>query len=169
MKLRKIVIVALSLLLLCILVATPVSAAKPADKGFDQFGYNYQARLFSGPADGSDRLLDGAIWGDPTYANDHLVMKWSKAWDDARFNGAPWSPDAWTDNEWNGMVPGGSQEMWHYKIIWVGDKLENSVYWREGGYAIWDEFEVILSQGVAEGKHIWDTHANSSGYGGPIK
>lgn len=30
------------------------------------------------------------VWGDPTYANDHLVMKWSKAWDDARFHGEPW-------------------------------------------------------------------------------
>lgn len=51
--------------------------------GFDQFGYNYNARLFVGPADGVDRNLDGAVWGDPYYATDHLVMKWSKAWDDA--------------------------------------------------------------------------------------
>src|SRR3989344_1625247 len=64
-------------------------AAKPADAGFDQFGYNYTARLFSGKADGTDRNLDGAVWGDPAYANDHLKMTWSKAWDDARFNGGP--------------------------------------------------------------------------------
>jgi len=86
-------------------------------KGFDEFGYNYQARIFVGKADGVDRVLDGAIWGDPTYANDLLVMKWSKAWDDARFHGAPWSPDAWLTNEWNGAVPGGSGEVWHYKIV----------------------------------------------------
>ncbi|MDO8691845.1 MAG: hypothetical protein Q7R39_17880 [Dehalococcoidia bacterium] len=92
--------------------------------GFDQFGYNYQARVFVGPADGVDRTLDGAVSGDPTYANDHLVMKWSKAWDNARFHGAPWTPDAWVDNEWNGSVPGGSGESEHCKIVWVGPDLE---------------------------------------------
>jgi hypothetical protein len=166
---KRIVILSLALVLLLVLIATPISAAKPADKGFDEFGYNYQARLFNGLADGSDRNLDGTVWGDPTYANDRLVMKWSKAWDDARFNGAAWGPDAWTDNEWNGMTPGGSQEIWHYKIIWVGPELENSKYWKEGGYAVWGEFEVILSQGVVDGKHIWETHASPSGYGGPYK
>jgi hypothetical protein len=64
-----------------------------------------KARVFVGKADGVDRALDGTVWGDSTYANDHLVMKWSKAWDDARFYGAPWTPDAWLDNEWNGAVP----------------------------------------------------------------
>jgi hypothetical protein len=133
--------------------------------GFDEFGYNYQARLFNGPADGIDKILDGKVWGDPFYAKDHLVMKWSKAWDDAKFNGAPWTPDAWEDNEWNGKVPGGSGEIWHYKIIWVGSELKNSQYWRDGGYAVWGQFEVILSQGSVNGKHIWETHANPAGYG----
>jgi hypothetical protein len=138
--------------------------AKPADVGFDQFGYNYQARVFVGPADGVDRLLDGKVWGDPTYANDLLVMKWSKGWDDARFNGAPWGPDAWEDNEWNGAVPGGSGEVWHYKIIWVGTDLA-SPYWREGGYAIWGEFEVLMDQGPSNGIHTWLAHGTPTGYG----
>lgn len=43
--------------------------------GFDEFGYNYQARVFVGKADGVDRILDGKVWGDSTYANDWLVMK----------------------------------------------------------------------------------------------
>jgi len=47
------------------------------------------------------------------------------------------SPDAWCTNEWNGAFPGGSGEVWHYKIIWVEPELENSLYWREGGYSIW--------------------------------
>ncbi|MGB9673968.1 MAG: hypothetical protein ACPL3P_07500, partial [Anaerolineales bacterium] len=105
--------------------------------GFDEFGYNYTARIFVGQADGVDRVLDGQMWGDPTYASDHLVMKWSKAWADARFNGAPWTCDAWEDNEWNGAVPGGSGEVWHYKIVWVGTGLKNSPCWREGGYPVW--------------------------------
>ena len=153
------------------LLVVPVLAAG----GFDQFGYNYQARLFSGKADGVDRVLDGAVWGDPTYANDRLVMKWSKAWDDAVFgpdgireNGdeLPWTPDAWENNEWNGAVKGGSGEVWHYKIIWVGPDLENSLYWREGGYAIWGQFEVIMDQGTVIGEgHTWNAHAIPCGYG----
>jgi len=138
---------------------------KSADKGFDEFGYNYNARVFSGPADGVDRILDGIVWGDPTYAKDHLKMTWSKGWDDARFNGAPWTTDAWEDNQWNGMVPGGSGETWHYKIIWVGTELEDSSNWREGGYPIWGQFEVILSQGTVGGGHIWETHGIPAGYG----
>jgi len=47
-------------------------------------------------------------------------MKWSKAWDDARFNGGTWTKDAWTSNEWNGKLSGGSGEVWHYKIVWLG-------------------------------------------------
>lgn len=142
--------------------------------GFDQFGYNYQARVFVGPADGVDRNLDGTVWGDPTYANDRLVMKWSKGWDDARFHGSPWTADAWEDNEWNGKVSGGSGEVWHYKIIWVGPELQSSQYWRKGGYAIWGQFEVIMDQGVSivdycgvtnNGGHQICAHAIPTGYG----
>lgn len=143
--------------------------ATVSEVGFDEFGYNYQANIFSGAADGVDRVLDGMVWGDPTYANDLLVMKWSNAWDDARFGDplAPWTADAWETNEWNGMVPGGSGEVWHYKIIWVGSELSASPYWREGGYAIWGQFEVIMSQGTASGSHIWETLATPNGFGGP--
>ena len=116
---RKIISYILCLALVALVVA-PVQAAKPADVGFNEFGYNYQARLFQGRADGVDKLLDDEVWGDPAYANDHLVMRWSKAWDDARFNGADWTCDAWENNEWNGKTDGGSGEVWHYKIVWVG-------------------------------------------------
>lgn len=161
---KRILFLILALMLLLGLVATPVIAAN-TDKGFDKFGYNYQARLFNGKADGVDRVLDGKVWGDPTYANDHLVMKWSKAWDDARFNGAPWGPDAWETNEWNGAFPGGSQEVWHYKIVWVGPQLENSPYWREGGYAVWGEFETIMDQGTSDGEHTWFAKSLPNGFG----
>jgi hypothetical protein len=144
-------------------VAIPALAG---DRGFDQYGYNYQARIFIGAADGVDRMLDGKVWGDKTYANDHLVMKWSKAWDDARFNGAPWTPEAWVDNEWNGMLPNGSKTTEHAKIIWVGEDLENSPYWRNGGYAIWGEFEVIFDRVGDPTGHFWYAHAQPAGYGG---
>jgi len=140
-----------------------------AKGGFDQFGYNYQARLFDGIADGVDRVLDGKLWGDPTYANDHLVMKWSKGWDDARFHGEPWTREAWETNEWNGRVPGGSGEVWHYKIIWVGPQLEDSPYWQEGGYPIWGQFEVIMDQGSWSDRfHEWFARAIPNGFG-PMK
>ena len=142
-------------------------AAMPtlAKGGYDEFGYNYGARLFSGPADGVDRTLDGTYWGNTLYAADRLVMKWSKGWDDARFGGAAWGPDAWCTNHWNGRVPGGSGEVWHYKIVWVGPELEDSQYWRPGGYPIWGQFEVIFSHGTGPDGHFWETHATPTGLG----
>lgn len=159
---KKLFIVAIATILMLVLVLPVAASAAPA--GFDQYGYNYQARLFNGLADGVDRVLDDAVWGDPTYANDHLVMKWSKGWDDARFNDADWGPDAWETNEWNGMVPDGSGEVWHYKIIWVGSG--ESDYWRDGGYPIWGQFEVIMDQGVADGEHVWGVLVKPCGFGG---
>ena len=151
--------------LVFLMTAVSVSA------GFDQFGYNYQARIFVGSADGVDRILDKAVWGDSTYANDHLVMKWNKAWDacnSAGNNDESACAGAWVDNEWNGKVPDGSGEVWHYKIIWVGSDLENSTYWKEGGYPIWGEFEVIMDQGLDPSYgpgHMWFAHATPTGYG----
>src|SRR5665811_1771876 len=86
-----------------VLVLMPTSGVA---RGFDELGYNEQARVFNGPADGVDGILDGMVWGDPTYANDHLVMKWNAEWD--RGNAENWSQPpyaAWEDNEWNGKVP----------------------------------------------------------------
>ena len=140
-------------------LATAIGAGAPAsaEGGFDQYGYNYKANVFSGPADGVDRNLDGKVWGDPTYASDHLVMKWNEQWDDcndAGNNDEEACAGAWTTNEWNGMSPDGSQSNWHYKIIWVGVDQENSELWREGGYPIWGSYEVIQDQGVDGGEHI---------------
>lgn len=163
---KKTIILGLVALVAMLGIATMVLAG-----GSDQFGYNYQARVFVGPADGVDRVLDGTVWGDPTYANDHLVMKWSKAWDDARFHGAPWTPDAWVNNEWDGQVPGGSGISEIVKVIWVGSDLENSVYWRDGGYPIWGEFEVIMDHYICSSANAlcptdpWPAHAVPTGYG----
>jgi hypothetical protein len=93
-------------------------------------------------------------------------MKWSKAWDDARFNGAPWTPDAWVDNEFNGQRPDGSGYSEHAKIIWVGPELQDSQYWREGGDPVWGEFEIIFDQYHTPTGHEWWSHAVPAGYGG---
>lgn len=71
------------------------------------------------------------------------------------------------ENEWNGKV-GGSGEVWHYKIIWVGSSLKNSPSWRAGGYPIWGQFELIMDQGVdpnIDPGHMWFAHAIPTGYG----
>jgi hypothetical protein len=127
--------------------AALVVAAVYAAGGFDVYGYNYDAGLFVGNADGVDRNLDGMLYGDTTYANDRLVMKWSKAWDDARFHGADWTRDAWVDNEWNGNVAGGTGYTEQVKIVWVGPALQNSPYWRPGADPIWGEFEILMDHG----------------------
>ena len=153
-----------SVLSLAGLGVTDLLASSLFAGGADEFGYNYRAMVFNGPADGVDRNLDGTVWGDSTYGRDRLVMKWSKAWDEARFNGAGWNCNAWENNEWNGKVPGGSGEVWHYKIKWVGSELESSPCWSAGGYPIWGEFEVVMSQGSVANKHFWDAHAVPTGY-----
>lgn len=126
--------------------------------GFDELGYNDVAGIFNGLADGTDGVLDEKVWGDPTYAKDHLVMKWNKAWPDG--------DGAWIMNEWNGQVPGGSGETWHYMIVRTpapcgayGTPLP------DGGYCIWNQYEVVLSQGTFANQHFWDVHANPTGFG----
>ncbi len=148
-----------------------VPSVANAAGGFDQYGYNYGARIFVGPADGVDKVLDGKVWGDPTYANDHLVMKWNAAWDACNANGynnPTYCAGAWTDNEWNGMAPDGSSAVWHYKIIWVGSAGAASPYWRSGGYSVWGNYEVIMDQGLDPSfgtGHIWGALATPNGYG----
>ena len=165
---KRIVLVLFVVLLLLV----PTSALAGAN-GFDQYGYNRTARIFNGTgmdwclAKGLDQAYCDSYLGDS--ANDHLVMKWSKEWD--RGNAENWElgpyTKAWTSNEWNGAFPGGSGDVWHYKIIWVGTGLEDSPYWREGGYAIWGQFEVIMDQGMSGGVHEWFAHGEPSGYGSP--
>lgn len=140
-------------------------ALTPSFAAFDEFGYNDIAGIFNAPADGVDRNLDGKVWGDPTYANDHLVMKWNKEWD--RGNEEGWSNppySAWISNEWNGQVTGGSGETWHYKIKWVGNCVADQNLVPEGGYCIWNQFAVILSHGTFAGEHFWDAAARA-GFG----
>lgn len=164
----KLAIVTFSMIIPLMMVAISVNAWS---------GYNYKARIFVGT---------GAQWAmqkfDMTqeeaeaymgiYADDLLVMKWSKAWDNARFHGGDWGPTAWCTNEWNGRFPGGSGETWHYKMIWVGLELESSPYWRDGGQAIWGQFEVIMSHGTYPNDgtvlHEWEFPvATPNGLGGP--
>ncbi len=138
--------------------STSVQCASSATgPGFNQCGYNYDARIFVGKADGVDTVLNGEVWGDPTYANDHLVMKWNAAWDACNANGydnPTYCLGAWDTNEWNGMGPNGSKSTEHVKIIWVGSLATDSPYWVPGGYSIWGNYEAIEDQGMVGGQHI---------------
>jgi hypothetical protein len=161
-KMKKLMFALVVLALLAI--PSAAYAGGPAGKGgFDQYGYNDTARLFNGTG-GSWCLEKGLPFScldlpGTVYANDKLIMKWNAAWDTCNAGGA--CAGAWTDNEWNGQVPGGSGETWHYKIVWVGPCTDPV----DGGYCIWGNYEVILSQGTTASGHLWDTRAKPAGYG----
>lgn len=161
---------------IALLMLLPFTASAASQgKGFDAYGYNDQARVFVGDC------LNWYLGKYPTasqtaaqnycgaYANDQVVMKWSKAWDaceaTADQDDASACAGAWTTNHWNGNVADGSGEVWHYKIIWVGSEGEDSPYWREGGYSIWGNYEVIADHGTAAGVHSVLTHATPNGLG----
>jgi hypothetical protein len=173
------------ILVLTLTIAAPALADKPtgfdaqgnvtsqaAENGFDASGYNRTARIFSGTCLqwGTAKVDDAWArnWcGD--YINDKIIMKWNAEWD--RGNDSSWSDPngyaAWENNEWNGKVPGGSGEVWHYKIVWVntvcseGDPVN-------GGSCVWGHFEILMSQGTtADNEHLWLDHATPNGYGAP--
>ncbi len=139
--------------------------------GFDEFGYNRTARIFNGTALGwcMEKLgydEAGCVAYLGIYAYDKLVMKWNAGWDEGNLdNWSDPSYDAWENNEWNGNVPGGSGEVWHYKIVWVGDCVDNPDLVPAGGYCIWGQFATLMDQGTADGEHSWLAHALPSGYG----
>lgn len=122
--------------------------------GYDQFGYNYQAHMFNGTYDSSDRVLDGLYWGDPAsadYADDSLIMKWSDPWlanvdcngdhklDRGLIDGVVGGTSkGWLTNQNNGDYTDGNGNLQHYtyfsKIVWTGP---GSPLW--GAYTIVEE------------------------------
>lgn len=137
--------------------------------GFDTFGYNDCARIFNGT--GSSWSLAAGLPADylGVYAPDKLVMKWNAAWDACNADGTPENcAGAWTDNEWNGKIAGGSGEVWHYKIKWVSPCGADYTPLPDGGYCIWGSYEVLMDQGqdpnIGPG-HLWFAHAKPNGYG----
>lgn len=145
-----------------------VTVARAAG-GFDQYGYNDTARIFNGTGE-SWALAQGLPSNYlGVYAPDKLVMKWNAEWD--RGNAENWANPpyaAWENNEWNGKGGNGSGQVWHYKIIWVGDYTSNPDLVPEGAYGIWGQFAVIMDQGTDPNYgpgHLWFAHAMPNGYG----
>ena len=159
-------------LVVALLAITATTAFAGSGTGFDQYGYNDNGNIFNGTGlswcMAAGKSADYCELSMFPYANDQLVMKWNEAWDTCNANGynnPTYCAGAWTSNEWNGAVPGGSGEVWHYKIIWVGSAGTASSYWRPGGYSVWGNYEVVMDQGMSDGAHSWLAHATPNGYG----
>lgn len=166
---KKVLLAIFLSLLMMALVVSPAMAAKPTDTGFNEFGYNYTARIFNGT--GASWALEQSLPADylGIYAQDKLVMKWNAEWDRGTAEGWLKGPyAAWQNNEWNGMVKGGSGAVWKYKIVWVGDYTADPSLIPDGAYGIWGQFAVLMDQGIDPSfgpGHLWFAHANPTGYG----
>ena len=129
--------------ILAVFFAALMMCPAMAQGGFDEYGYNYNARLFNGLGANSDRSFEpeGYCWG--AYVGDsHLVMKWSKEWDEARFGGGEFGPGCWENNVWIGKYTGsdGEEHTWSYYclIVWIGTEEPP-----EGAVPIWGSFAII--------------------------
>jgi len=151
------------------------SAGNPLAVGYDQFGYNYQAREFNGTYDSADRILDGLYWGDNgDYVNDRLRMKWSEDWlsnKDCNGDGkldrgatpADWANNlskGWLTNQVEGEyfdVDGNTQHYTYFaKIVWVGP-----------GGPLWGLYQIIqeIFNDPAGGYHGPQFKATAPGFG----
>ena len=134
-------------------------------QGFDAAGYNRTAMIFVGPYDGIDGIIDGAAYGDPTFANDRLNLNWNAEYDRGNVEG--WSNPPYTGarltNAWNGKAAGTGQ-IWHYRFDWVGPCGADGTPTPGGGECIWSEFQVTMSHGSIDGTHFWAIHAKRKGF-----
>lgn len=155
--------------------------------GFDEWGYNYQARLFNGLY--CDAYRDAA-WCQP-YKDDNLSMKWNDAWlsnqdcdDDGlldRHYGYPSyiGSGAWLTNHMSGVYEGdeGQTCNWTYfvKIVaapadaTLADGVWHAADGTEIGPVIWGEFAVIqeVSNDACAGQHgIQYLSPDHAGFGG---
>jgi len=143
------------------------------DLGYDQWGYNYQARMFNGTY--CDAYRDAA-WCQP-YADIELIMKWNDPWLanndcdgdgllDRHFGYSSYiGSGAWLTNHQSGLVDvgGGKMKRWTYfcKIVAVpADAIPCGSFWCTPdheviGQSIWGEFAVIqeISNDPSLGQH----------------
>lgn len=133
------------------------SDGTPLTVGFNNWGYNYQARLFEG---GYCESYRNAAWCQP-YADVDLAMKWNDAWlsnvsrdGDAQLDrhyGFPGyiGSGAWLTNHQSGVNPDGTRWTYFVKIVAVpadAQKVAGIWYASDGteiGASIWGEFAII--------------------------
>jgi len=131
------------------------------ETGYDQWGYNYQARIFNGKY--CDAYRDAA-WCQP-YKDDDLEMKWNDSWLsnqdcngdgqlDRHFGYTSYiGSGAWVTNHQKGVYvdPNGKKQRWTYFVKIVATPADATLtggtwYAADGtevGPAIWGEFAVI--------------------------
>ncbi|MFH1832711.1 MAG: hypothetical protein ABH816_00900 [Candidatus Levyibacteriota bacterium] len=119
------------------------STGNPVSVGYDQYGYNYQARIFNGYYDNYSRP---AV---PVTSGDKLIMKWSDAWlanvdcngdgklDRGLVDGvADGVSKGWLTNQFNGSYTDANGDVQHYtdfvKIVWTGS-----------GSPLWGQYTII--------------------------
>lgn len=137
------------------------SAGARINLGYDQFGYNYQARMFNGTYDSSDRSLDGLYFGGAgDYADDSLIMKWSDEWLsnldcnsdnsldrglDAKSGLASGFSKGWLTNQVEGDYLDADGDSHHYtyfaKIVYVGPAPVGADPW--ASRRIWGVYATI--------------------------
>ncbi|MBA7714574.1 hypothetical protein ES703_123600 [subsurface metagenome] len=142
------------------------SYGDPLVLGYDQYGYNYQAHMFSGRYCDYDRVIGG------DYCDVQLIMKWNDAWlsnkscDDDLLLDRPASyigSGAWcTNHMWGSYEEDGKTCYWVYfvKMVAVPEDAELVAgiwYTAEGteiGPEIWGAFatiqQVYNDQGTGE-------------------
>lgn len=120
--------------------------------GYDIYGYNYQAHMFNGTYDSSDRVLDGKYFGSTgDYVDDKLSMKWSDEWlanvdcngdgllDRGLINGvSDGISKGWTTNHVVGeydTVDGSQHYTYFVKIGWVGP-----------GGSLWGQYDMLQEE-----------------------
>lgn len=146
------------------------SAGQPIQPGYDQWGYNYQARAYNGIYDNFTR--PATPWDESTCTGapngcTSLEMKWNDPWlsnkdcnSDARLDRASDPPSgtykesgAWLTNHMSGscLTSDGHEKHWTYfvKILAVpadATASDGYYYGADGkviGQAIWGDFAVV--------------------------
>jgi len=154
--------------------------------GFDQWGYNYQARFFNGTY--CDAYRDAPWCQD--YKDVSLMMKWNEAWLDNqdcdgdskldRHLGLPSyiGSGAWIDNHQSGMYldDNGKRQRWTYYVKIVAapaDAYQDTGVWYTAdgvaiGPVIWGEFAIVMQvyNDTGNGEHgVSYLSPNNAGFG----
>jgi hypothetical protein len=136
------------------------SAGEVIETGYDQWGYNYQARIFNGMYCDA---YQNAAWCQ-AWALDDLEMKWNDAWLsnqscdtdgilDRHYGFASYiGSGAWLTNHQKGTyIDGGKKQRWTYFVKIVAapaDATSSGGTWyaadgTEIGPVIWEEFVIV--------------------------
>lgn len=133
-------------------LAGMAAAKKPDNRGFDEFGFNYHARLFNGGYGHYDRDIEGGTipdTGDPW-----LIMKWSKEW-------GPMTDQtigAWCTNHFTWYSDDYEEETW---FGWDTRATWNEVTQPEADYKI-KEFLKVMK--VSDDEQAWERYAQGGAY-----